>query len=154
MSKIKITLKDGSVREYEKGTTVLDITKDISQGLARNALAAKLNGRKVDLGTPVNEDSALEILTFDDEEGKTVYRHSTAHIMAQAVKNLFPETRFGIGPAIADGYYYDFDVPENFKPDDLARIEAEIDKILKQDYPFERFEVSREEALQMFEEAV
>lgn len=153
MSKIKITLKDGSVREYEKGTTVLDITKDISQGLARNALAAKLNGRKVDLGTPVNEDSALEILTFDDEDGKTVYRHSTAHIMAQAVKNLFPETRFGIGPAIADGYYYDFDVPENFKPDDLARIEAEIDKILKQDYPFERFEVSREEALKMFEEA-
>lgn len=153
MSKIKITLKDGSVKEYDKGTSVMDITKDISQGLARNALAAKLNGRTVDLVTPVNEDSTLEILTFDDEEGKTVYRHSTAHIMAQAVKKLFPGTKFGIGPAIADGYYYDFDVPENFTPDDLARIEAEIDNILKQDYPFERFEVSRAEALKMFEEA-
>lgn len=153
MSMVKITLKDGSVREYQEGTSVLDITRDISQGLARNALAAKLNGQKVDLSTPVKEDSTLEILTFDDREGMDVYRHSTAHIMAQAVKNLFPGTKFGIGPAIADGFYYDFDVPENFSPEDLTRIEAEIEKIIKQDYPFERFEVSRAEALKMFEEA-
>ena len=153
MSKVKITLKDGSVREYEKGTSVLDITKDISRGLAKNALAAKLNGQKVDLGAPVSEDSTLEIFTFDDEEGKTIYRHSTAHIMAQAVQKLFPGTKFGIGPAIADGYYYDFDVLENFTPDDLAKIEAEIGKIVKQDYPFERFELSRAEALKMFKEA-
>lgn len=153
MSMVKITLKDGSVKEYPQGATVLDITNDISRGLAKNALAAKLNGKTVDLGTPVEEDSSLEILTFDDEEGKNVYRHSTAHIMAQAVKRLKNGVRFGIGPAIADGYYYDFDLPENFSPEDLEKIEKEMEKIIKEDCPFERFEVSREEALKMFEEA-
>ena len=153
MSIVKITLKDGSVKDYPKGTTVLEITEDISRGLAKNALAAKLNGKKVDLSAPVNEDSTLEILTFDSEGGADVYRHSTAHIMAQAVKNLFPGVKFGIGPAIADGYYYDFDVPESFSPEDLARIEEEMERIIKEDYPFERFEVSRDRALQMFEEA-
>lgn len=150
---VKITLKDGSVKEYTKGTMVREITEDISRGLAKNALAAKLNGKKVDLSAPVNEDSTLEILTFDSEGGADVYRHSTAHIMAQAVKNLFPGVKFGIGPAIADGYYYDFDVPERFSPEDLARIEEEMERIIKEDYPFERFEVSRDRALQMFEEA-
>ncbi len=150
MEMVKITLKDGSVKEYPKGTTVMDITADISRGLARNALAAKLNGRKVDLSAPVNEDGTLDILTFDSEEGQDVYRHSTAHIMAQAVKRLFPGVKFGIGPSIADGYYYDFDVPESFSPEDLPRIEAEMEKIIKEDYPFERIEVSREEALKMF----
>jgi len=153
MSMVKITLKDGSVKEYPQGTTVMEIANDISRGLAKNALAAKLNGKLVDLSAPVNEDGALEILTFDSEEGKGVYRHSTAHIMAQAVKNLFPDVKFGIGPAIADGFYYDFDVPETFSPEDLARIEEEMERIIKEDYPFERFEVSREEALKMFAEA-
>lgn len=153
MSMIKITLKDGSLREYPAGTTVMDITNDISRGLAKNALAAKLNGKKVDLSTPVNEDSALEILTFDTEEGRDVYRHSTAHIMAQAVNRLKPGVKFGIGPSIADGYYYDFDLPENFSAEDLEKIEKEMEKIVKEDCPFERIEVSREEALRMFEEA-
>lgn len=153
MSVIKVSLKDGSVREYPKGSTVMDITKDISQGLAKNALGAKLNGKKVDMSAPVDTDSSLEILTFDSEEGRDVYRHSTAHIMAQAVKHLFPGVRFGIGPAISEGFYYDFDVPENFSPEDLTRIEEEMAKIIKADHKFERFEVSREEALKMFEES-
>jgi len=153
MSMVKITLKDGSVKEYPQGTTVIDIASDISRGLAQNALAAKLNGKKVDLNTPVNEDSTLEILTFDSEEGRDVYRHSAAHIMAQAVKNLFQGVKLGIGPAIADGFYYDFDVPGTFSPEDLARIEEAMERIIKEDYPFERFEVSREEALKMFAEA-
>ncbi|MBU7007126.1 threonyl-tRNA synthetase [Peptococcaceae bacterium DYL19] len=153
MSMVRISLKDGSVKEFPKGTPVVDIAAAISQGLARNALAAKLNGKKVDLGTPVNEDSALEIITWDSEEGQDVYRHSTAHIMAQAVKNLFPGVKFGIGPSISEGFYYDFDVPENFSPEDLPRIEKEMQRIIKENYPFERMEVSRDEALRMFAEA-
>ncbi|HWI54322.1 MAG TPA: threonine--tRNA ligase, partial [Desulfobacteria bacterium] len=150
---IKITLKDGSVKEYPKGTKVIDITNDISRGLAKNALAAKLNDRKVDLETSVTEDSTLEILTWDSDEGRDVYRHSTAHVMAQAVKNLKPGVKFGIGPSIAEGFYYDFDLPENFSAEELEKIEKEIDKIIKADYPFERTEVSRDEAIRMFEEA-
>ena len=153
MSMVRISLKDGSVKEFPKGTPVIDIAADISRGLARNALAAKLNGKKVDLGTPINTDSALEIITWDSEEGQDVYRHSTAHIMAQAVKNLFPGVKFGIGPSISEGFYYDFDVPENFSPEDLPRIEKEMQRIIKEDYPFERMEVSRDEALKLFEEA-
>ena len=153
MSMIKITLKDGSVKEYPKGTPVIEITNDISRGLAKNALAAKLNGKKIDLQSPVNEDSTLEILTFDSEEGPDIYRHSTSHIMAQAVQHLFPGTKFGIGPAIADGFYYDFDAVENFSPDDLAKIEEEMVGIIRADLPFERFEVSRDEALKMFKKA-
>lgn len=148
---VKVTLKDGSVKDYPRGTTVMDITRNISEGLARNALGAKLNGKKVDLSTPVNEDSTLEIFTFDSEEGRDLYRHSTAHIMAQAVGHLFPGVRFGIGPAISEGFYYDFDVPENFSPEDMARIEEEMERIIKEDLPFERIEVSRQEALKMFE---
>ncbi|PKM42336.1 MAG: threonine--tRNA ligase [Firmicutes bacterium HGW-Firmicutes-8] len=150
---IKITLKDGSVKEYPKGTPVIEITNDISRGLAKNALAAKLNGKKIDLQSPVNEDSTLEILTFDSEEGPDIYRHSTSHIMAQAVQHLFPGTKFGIGPAIADGFYYDFDAVENFSPDDLAKIEEEMAGIIRADLPFERLEVSRDEALKMFKKA-
>jgi len=153
MSMVRISLKDGSVKEFPKGTPVIEIAAAISQGLARNALAAKLNGKKVDLDAPVNEDSALEIITWDSEEGQDVYRHSTAHIMAQAVKNLFPGVKFGIGPSISEGFYYDFDVPENFSPEDLPRIEKEMQRIIKEDYPFERMEVSRDEALRMFAEA-
>lgn len=152
MANVKITLKDGSVREYPAGTSVAEITADISRGLAKHALAAKLNGKTVDLFTPVEEDSTLEILTFDDEEGKNVFRHSSSHVLAQAVQHLFPGVKFGIGPAIADGYYYDFDVPENFTPEDMEKIEKEMENIIKADLPFERFEVSREEALKMFRE--
>lgn len=148
---VKVTLKDGSVREYPAGTTVLEIAKSISQGLAREALAGKVNGKIVDLSYPVQEDVTLELLTFNDEEGRAVYRHSSAHVLAQAVKRLFPEAKLAIGPAIQDGFYYDFDVPQPFTPDQLEQIEAEMNKIIKEDIPFQRVEISRQEALDRFQ---
>ncbi len=148
---VKITLKDGSVREYPRGTTIMEITSDISRGLAKNAMAAKLNGKKVDLGAPVEGDAELEILTFDSPEGQEVYRHSTSHIMAQAVQKMFPGVKLGIGPAIADGFYYDFDLPQSITNEDMERIEAEMARIIKEDYPFERMELTREEAIRLFE---
>ncbi len=150
---ISITLKDGSIRRYQPGTTVEEIAKDISSGLARVALAGKVNGKIVDLSYPVNEDANLEIITFDTEEGQEVYRHSTSHVLAQAVQRLFPGTKLAIGPAIKDGFYYDFDSPHKFTPEDLEKIEAEMKKIIKEDLPFARFELSREEAVKRFEEA-
>lgn len=150
ISKVKVTLPDGNAREYQVGTTLLDIAKDISPRLARETLAAKVDGRLTDLGRPMERDANLEFLTFDDEEGRQVYRHSTAHVMAQAVQKLFPGVKFAIGPAIADGYYYDFDTSEPFVPEDLARIEKEMEAIIKADLPFERTELSRPEALDLF----
>ncbi len=151
ISAIKVTLPDGNAREYQAGTTLMDIAKDISPRLAREALAAKVDGRLTDLGRSLERDAAVEFLTFDHEEGRQVYRHSTAHVMAQAVQKLFPGVKFAIGPAIADGYYYDFDTIEPFVPEDLARIEKEMEAIIKADLPFERSELSRPEALDMFE---
>ncbi|AEG60708.1 threonine--tRNA ligase [Desulforamulus ruminis] len=147
---VKITLKDGSVREYPAGTTVLEMAKSISQGLAREVLAGKVNGRLVDLNYPLEEDAALELLTFNDPEGQNIYRHSTAHVMAQAVKRLFPEAKLAIGPAIQDGFYYDFDVATPFTPAQLEQIEGEMNKIIKEDIPFERVQISRAEALERF----
>lgn len=150
ISKVKVTLPDGNAREYQAGTTLLDIAKDISPRLAREALAAKVDGRLTDLGRPVERDAAVEFLTFDDEEGRQVYRHSTSHVLAQAVQKLFPGVKFAIGPAIADGYYYDFDTRDPFVPEDLAKIEKEMEAIIKADLPFERTELSRPEALELF----
>jgi threonyl-tRNA synthetase len=147
---IKVTLPDGSVREYPAGVSLLEIAKGISPRLAREALAAKVDGRLADLGAPLDRDARVEFLTFDDEEGRQVYRHSTAHVMAQAVQRLFPGTGLAIGPAIADGFYYDFDPKESFTPGDLAKIEKEMEAIIKADLPFERFELSRPEALDFF----
>ncbi len=149
---VKITLKDGSVKQCEQGMTVLQIAEDISKELARNALVAKLNDQIVDLAWSVEEDGTLEIFNFASEEGKNAYRHTTSHILAQAVLRLFPETKLAIGPAIADGYYYDFDTEHTFTPDDLLKIEEEMAKIIKEDLPLVRKEVSREEALAMFKE--
>lgn len=150
MSIVKVTLKDGSVREFTAGITMLDAAKEISPRLAKEALVAKWNGETVDLTTPITSPGTLEILTFNDEEGQEAYRHSTAHIMAQAVKRLFPDVKLGIGPAIANGFYYDFDMEHVLTPEDLPKIEAEMEKIIKEDLPFERREVSREEALEIF----
>lgn len=147
---VKITLKDGSVKQVEPGITVMQIAEDISKGLARIALVAKFNGKVVDLSSQVEEDGTLEILTFDAQEGKNAYRHTTSHILAQAVLRLFPGTKLAIGPAIADGFYYDFDAEHTFTPDDLKDIEAEMEKIIKEDLPLVRKEISREEALKMF----
>jgi threonyl-tRNA synthetase len=150
---IKVTLPDGSAREYPPGISLLEIAKSISSRLAREALAAKVDGRPEDLGAPLSRDAAVQFLTFDDEEGRQVYRHSTAHVMAQAVQRLFPGTGLAIGPAIADGFYYDFDPKESFTPADLAKIEKEMEAIIKADLPFERFELARPEALAFFGDA-
>jgi len=148
---MKITLKDGSVREVEQGISVIDLAKSISEGLARMATAGKVNGKVVDLRTAITEDSEVEILTFEsDLEGKKAYWHTTSHIMAQAVMHLFPDTKFAIGPAIDDGgFYYDFDSTESFNDEDKAKIEEEMKKIIKADYPIERFALPKDEALKL-----
>lgn len=146
---IKITLKDGQVVEYSPGVTPLEVARSLSPRLAKEVVVARVNGRLQGLGEPLTEDASLELLSFEDEEARPVYRHSTAHVLAQAVKRLYPEARLAIGPAIADGFYYDFDVPQAFTPEDLERIEQEMRTIVAADLPFERFELSRDEALRM-----
>lgn len=150
MATIQITMPDGSVREYEKGVTPARVAADIGPRLARGAVAAKLDGRLLGLGQPLSEGGHLQILTFNDEEGREVYRHSAAHVMAQAVKRLFPEARLAIGPAIEDGFYYDIDAPRSLSPEDLERIEAEMARIVQEDIPFERHVLDRDAALDFF----
>ena len=125
---MKITLKDGSVKEYAESMSVLQIATDISEGLGRAACAGKVNGVVVDLRDEVSEDCELEILTFRDDEGKKAYRHTASHIMAQAVKRLYPDTKLAIGPAIEDGFYYDFDRATPFSQEELGDIEKEMKK--------------------------
>ena len=149
---IKVTLKDGSVKEFPAGISAYEAAKEISMGLARNACAAKINGKNADLRDTLNEECELEILTFDDEYGKWTFRHTASHIMAQAVKRLYPDARLAIGPAVDDGFYYDFDVETKFTPEDLAKIEAEMKKIVKEDIKLERSYKSRNEAVEYFKE--
>lgn len=152
MEKISVKLPDGSVREYEKGITVLDVAKDISEGLARVALGAVVNGKIKGLQETIDEDAEVRLVKFEDEEGKKIFWHTSAHIMALAVKRLFPDVKFAIGPAIEDGFYYDFDTEHRFTPEDLEKIEKEMQKIVKENHTLERFVVSREEALEYFKE--
>lgn len=152
MSQINVELTDGNKRSFPLGLTLHEIAKQIHPRLGREALAAKWNGQFKDLCYAPEEDGKLEVLTFDDPEGKEVYRHSSAHIMAQAVQRLFPDTTFGIGPAIDNGFYYDFDSQHTFTPEDLAAVEKEMKKIIKEDHGFNRRELSREEALEFFKE--
>ncbi|MFZ3171687.1 MAG: threonine--tRNA ligase [Carboxydocellales bacterium] len=147
---IKVQLKDGSVREYQQGVTVLEVAQNISKGLGKKALAGKVDGKLVDLSCVLQKDASMEIITPESPEALQIYRHSTAHVLAEAVQRLFPGTKFGIGPAIAEGYYYDFDSPQTFTPEDMDKIQAEMEKIIKADKPFIRKEVSREEAIQVF----
>jgi threonyl-tRNA synthetase len=149
---IKIALKDGSVKEYEASISVIEVAKDLSEGLARVACAGSVNGKTVDLRYKLEEDCELSILTFNDEEGKKAFRHTTTHILAQAVKRLFPEAKLAIGPAIEDGFYYDFDKEGSFSAEDLEKLEAEMKKIVKEELELERFELPREEALKLMEE--
>ena len=149
---IKVTLKDGSVKEFPAGISAYGAAKEISTGLARNACAAKINGKNADLRDTLNEDCELEILTFDDEYGKRTFRHTASHIMAQAVKRLYPHAKLAIGPAVDDGFYYDFDLETKFTPEDLAKIEAEMKKIVKEDIKLERSYKSRNEAVEFFKE--
>ena len=143
----KITLRDGSMKEVPNGTTIGQVAREISEGLARTAVAAELDGVVVDLSRLVEADCTLHLLTFDEVEGRRAFWHTTAHVLAQAVKRLFPQARLAIGPAIENGFYYDFDVETPFTPDDLAAIEREMTGIIKADLPLERFAVDRAEAL-------
>ncbi len=149
---IKVTLKDGSVKEFPAGISAYEAAKEISMGLARSACAAKINGKNADLRDTLNEDCELEILTFEDDYGKWTFRHTASHIMAQAVKRLYPDARLAIGPAVDDGFYYDFDVETKFTSEDLAKIEAEMKKIVKEDIKLERSYKSRNEAVEYFKE--
>ena len=149
---MKITLKDGSEKEYERSMSVLDIAKDISEGLARAATCAKIDGDIVDLRTDVSKDCELELLTFDSEDGRGAFWHTTSHIMAQAIKRLYPETKLAIGPSIDNGFYYDLDRETPFVAEDLEKIEAEMKKIVKEALPIERFTKTREEAIAYFKE--
>ena len=148
---MKITLKDGSVLEYNEAKTAADITKDISMGLFRNATCCKINGEVKDLRTVVDGECSLEILTFDDKDGQKAFNHTASHIMAQAVKRLYPDAKLTIGPAIDNGFYYDFDVENSFSPDDLAKIEAEMKKIVKENPEIKRFELPVDEAVALME---
>ncbi len=146
-----ITLKDGSQKSYENPMSILDIAKDISEGLARAACAAELNGEVVDLRTVVDSDAELAILTFNDQKGKDAYRHTTSHILAQAVKRLYPDAKCAIGPAIETGFYYDFDMP-SLSREDLDNIEKEMKKIIKENPPIRRFTLPRAEAIAFMQE--
>ncbi|MGI6279112.1 MAG: TGS domain-containing protein, partial [Acutalibacteraceae bacterium] len=141
---IKVTLKGDVIKEYNEGITAYEVAKDISAGLARAACAARIDGQNCDLRTPLLKDCYLEILTFDDEYGRWTFRHTASHILAQAVKRLFPNAKLAIGPAVEDGFYYDFDVERHFTLEDLEKIEAEMKKIVKDDIKLERFTLTRD----------
>ena len=145
---IKVDLK-GSEKEFESGVSVAEVAKSIGMGLYKSACAAKVNGEVCDLRTVLNEDCKVEILTFDDKEGKKAYWHTASHIMAQAVNRLYPGTKFAIGPAVENGFYYDMELPQAITNDDLAKIEAEMKKIIKEDIEIERFELPVAEALEL-----
>ncbi len=149
---IKITLKDGSVKELENEMSIIEIAKSISEGLARVATAGTVNGKTVDLRYIVKEDCELNILTFNEDEGRRAFRHTAAHILSQAVKRLFPEAKLAIGPAIDNGFYYDFDLEGGFSNEDLDKIEAEMKKIVKEDLSIECFQLPREEAIKLMKE--
>lgn len=148
---INVTLKDGSTKQYENGITVLEAAKQLSEGLARNACCGIVNGEVADLREQLNEDCTLEICTFDSDEGRRAYRHTCSHILAQAVKRLYPNAKLAIGPSTADGFYYDFD-DVSFSPEDFESIEKEMKKIVKEALPIERFELPRAEAIKFMEE--
>lgn len=145
--KIKITFPDGTIKEIEYGVLAKDVIKqEIGEGLFKAALAVKINDELKDISTPITKDCNFQVITFKDPEGKQIFWHSSSHVLALAVKRLYPDVKLGIGPAIAEGFYYDFDVKTPFKPEDLENIEKEIEKIIKEDLTFEKIEINYEEA--------
>ena len=150
---INVTLKGGVIKEFEKGITPIDIAKSIGAGLAKSVCAAKINGKECDLRTPLDADCEVSLLTFDDEYGRWSFRHTCSHILAQAVKRLYPNAKLAIGPAVDNGFYYDFDTDVVFTAEVLEKIEAEMKKIVKEDIPLERYTLSREEAVDFFKNA-
>lgn len=149
---IKVTLPDGAIREYVAGTTIEEVAGSISSGLRKNAIAGKIDGKTVDVYTPISEDAKVEIVTLDSADGLEVYRHSTAHLMAQAIKRIYADVdlKLGIGPVIEDGFYYDIDMEQSITPEDLVKIEKEMDKIVQQNLDIRRRVVSRDEAIAVF----
>lgn len=148
---MKITLKDGSFKEYDKAMSIIDIAADISEGLARMACAGEVNGETADLRTVIDSDCELSILTFNDDKGKAAYRHTASHVLAQAVKNLYPEAKLAIGPSIDTGFYYDFE-SQSFSREDLDKIEKEMKAIIKKGDTLEKFTLPRDEAIKLMEE--
>ncbi|MGF7057606.1 threonine--tRNA ligase [Brassicibacter mesophilus] len=153
MSKINITLPDGSVRQYESGIKVVDIAKSISEGLARVVLGAFVNGELLGLEEEVNEDAKVQLLKFEDEGGQEIFRHTSAHMLAQAVKRHFPDAKLAIGPSIKDGFYYDIDTEHRFTPEDLEMLEKEISKIAKENLELKKFVLDRDAALEYLKKA-
>ena len=149
---IQVTLKDGIVKEYEAGVSAADVAKDLGMGLYKAACAAKINGQVADLRTPLTENCELAILTFEQEDGKKAFWHTASHLLAQAVMRLYPDTKYTIGPAVDNGFYYDFDVKTPFTADDLAKIEKEMAKIVKEGLPLERFELDIEQAKELMKD--
>ncbi|MDO5551188.1 MAG: TGS domain-containing protein, partial [Lachnospiraceae bacterium] len=149
---MKVTLKDGSVKEYAQPMAIIDIAKDLSEGLARMACVGEVDGEAADLRTVISQDCALNILIAKDEKGLAALRHSASHVMAQAIKRLYPQAKLAIGPSIADGFYYDIDPADPITAEDLPKIEAEMKKIIKEALPIERFTLPREEAIALMKE--
>ncbi|MFQ6117867.1 MAG: TGS domain-containing protein, partial [Candidatus Bipolaricaulia bacterium] len=147
-----IKLPDGGKVEARGGRPLKEILAELDPELMERVVGAKLDGELCDLHLPLPDGAEVELIPIDSEEAREIYRHSLSHVLAQAVKRLIPEAHLGIGPAIADGFYYDFDLPEHLSPEDLERIAAEMERIIREDYPFERLEVSKDEARRVFEE--
>src|SRR6476620_2471249 len=145
---VKITFPDGAVKEFPKGVTTEEIAASISPGLKKKAVAGKLNDEMIDLRTPIEEDGAVSIITLDSEDGLYILRHSTAHLLAQALKRLYPDVKLGVGPVIENGFYYDIDLSSRqLSQDDFSAIESEMKKIIAEDQPFERFTTPIDEAI-------
>jgi threonyl-tRNA synthetase len=150
---INITFPDGAVRQYEKGSSALDIARQISEGLARKVLAADVNGANWDLARPINEDAAVKFLTWDDVAGKSTFWHSSAHLMAEAIESMFPGVKFWVGPPIEKGFYYDVDLGDNtIAEEDLKKLEAKMTELARQNNSYIRKEIPRDEAIKYFEE--
>ena len=148
---IKLTLKDGSIREIENAMSAAEVVKGIGMGLYKSACCVKIDGNVCDLRTTIDKDCTFEVMTFDSEEGNKTFWHTASHILAQAVKRLYPDTKLAIGPAIDNGFYYDFDTEKAFTADDLAAIEAEMKKIVKEGIDLEQFSLPVDEAIAMLE---
>jgi threonyl-tRNA synthetase len=149
---MKITLKDGSVLEVEQGLTAGEVAKTISEGLARVAVCARINGELCDLSTKIEEDCELQIITLKDKEGLDVLRHTCSHVLAQAVKNIFPTSKLAIGPTVENGFYYDIDFKTPITQQDLVKIEEEMKAIIKSDFPIERYVYSKKDALKIMKD--